>query len=148
MRSGPTSRGIFERRYRVIERSLLAQHERSAANSAYLRRRVRVDRSVARGERSADMHSGMLCVVRGRADPRPGPRRPDAAVALRRAFSEGLPLDHLKTIHSAGAEAAIAPDILDARLADEQVEREAKPRGGHPGSSATSLARCPSNIAT
>jgi predicted DsbA family dithiol-disulfide isomerase len=41
----------------------------------------------------------------------------------RRAFSEGLPLDQLETIHSAGADAGIAPDMLDAWLADEQVER-------------------------
>ncbi|HWE13327.1 MAG TPA: DsbA family protein [Solirubrobacteraceae bacterium] len=41
----------------------------------------------------------------------------------RRAFSEGQPLDQLGTIHGAGAEAGIAPDTLDAWLADEQVER-------------------------
>ena len=41
----------------------------------------------------------------------------------RRAFSEGLPLDQLETIHSAGGDAGIAPDMLDAWLADEQVER-------------------------
>jgi 2-hydroxychromene-2-carboxylate isomerase len=41
----------------------------------------------------------------------------------RRAFSEGLPLAQLETIHSAGADAGIAPDMLDAWPADEQVER-------------------------
>jgi hypothetical protein len=50
-------------------------------------------------------------------------------VAPRRAFSEGLPVDHLKTIHSAGADAAIALDILDAWLADEQAERERNREG-------------------
>src|ERR1700756_4891245 len=41
----------------------------------------------------------------------------------RRAFSLGEPLDQLDTIHGAGAEVGIAPDTLDAWLADEQVER-------------------------
>ena len=43
--------------------------------------------------------------------------------SLRRcAFSERLPLDQLETIHSAGADAGIAPDTLDAWLVDERVE--------------------------
>lgn len=40
----------------------------------------------------------------------------------RRAFSEGLALDRLETIHGAGADAGIRPDALDSWLADEQVE--------------------------
>ncbi len=41
----------------------------------------------------------------------------------RRAFSEGNPLDDLDTIHTAAEDASIAPDTVDAWLADEQVER-------------------------
>jgi hypothetical protein len=41
----------------------------------------------------------------------------------RRAFSEGQPLDELDTIHGAGGDAGVAPETLDAWLADEQVER-------------------------
>jgi hypothetical protein len=40
----------------------------------------------------------------------------------RRAFSDAQPLDELDTIHGAGADAGVAPDTLDAWLADEQVE--------------------------
>jgi predicted DsbA family dithiol-disulfide isomerase len=40
----------------------------------------------------------------------------------RRAFSEGEPLDQLDTIYGAGSEVGIAPDALDAWLADRQVE--------------------------
>jgi predicted DsbA family dithiol-disulfide isomerase len=40
----------------------------------------------------------------------------------RRAFSEGQPLDQLDTIRSAGKDAGVAPEALDAWLADEQVE--------------------------
>lgn len=40
----------------------------------------------------------------------------------RRAFSEGQPLDELDTIHGAGVDAGVASDMLDAWLADEQVE--------------------------
>jgi len=40
----------------------------------------------------------------------------------RRAFSEGQPLDELDTIHAAGADAGVAPDTVDAWLADAQVE--------------------------
>ena len=41
----------------------------------------------------------------------------------RRAFSEGQPLDELDTVRAAGADAGIAPDTVDAWLADGQVER-------------------------
>jgi len=53
------------------------------------------------------------------------PARADLLLRLlrRRAFSDGQPLDQLATIHGAGAHAGIAPDTLDAWLADEQVER-------------------------
>jgi len=40
----------------------------------------------------------------------------------RRAFSEGQPLDELDTLKAAGADAGIAPDTLDAWLADAEVE--------------------------
>ena len=40
----------------------------------------------------------------------------------RRAFSEGLRLDQLDTIHRAGADVGIPAGALDAWLADEQVE--------------------------
>jgi predicted DsbA family dithiol-disulfide isomerase len=40
----------------------------------------------------------------------------------RRAFSDGQPLDELDTIHGAGRDAGVAPDTLDAWLADEQIE--------------------------
>ena len=40
----------------------------------------------------------------------------------RRAFSQGQPLDELDTIHAAGVDAGIAPDTLDAWLADKRVE--------------------------
>lgn len=54
-------------------------------------------------------------------------REPERADLLlralrRRAFSEGQPLDELDTIHGAGGDAGVAPDTLDAWLADEQVE--------------------------
>ncbi len=40
----------------------------------------------------------------------------------RRAFSDGQPLDDLDTIRGAAGDAEIAPDALEAWLADEQVE--------------------------
>lgn len=40
----------------------------------------------------------------------------------RRAFSEGQSLEQLDTIHAAGGDAGIAPEELDAWLADDQVE--------------------------
>lgn len=40
----------------------------------------------------------------------------------RRAFSEGQPLDDLDTIRGAAGDAEIAPDALEAWLADDQVE--------------------------
>jgi predicted DsbA family dithiol-disulfide isomerase len=40
----------------------------------------------------------------------------------RRAFSDGLALDQLETIHGAGADVGIEPDALDTWLADERVE--------------------------
>lgn len=42
----------------------------------------------------------------------------------RRAFSEGQPLDELKTIHAAGADADLAPEMINSWLAEEQVERQ------------------------
>ncbi|MDQ6822300.1 MAG: DsbA family protein [Actinomycetota bacterium] len=42
----------------------------------------------------------------------------------RRAFSEGQRLDELDTIHAAGADAGVAPDTIDAWMADEQVKRQ------------------------
>jgi 2-hydroxychromene-2-carboxylate isomerase len=39
----------------------------------------------------------------------------------RRAFSDGEPLDAPDTIHAAGADAGIAPDVLDGWLTDEAV---------------------------
>ena len=41
----------------------------------------------------------------------------------RRAFSEGRPLDDRETIHDAGSEVGIEPDVLDRWMADDDVER-------------------------
>src|SRR5450755_618083 len=78
-----------------------------------------------------------------------GPARADLLLRAlrRRAFSQGQPLDELDTIHAAGVDAGIAPDTLDAWLADERVESAARGHGRDQGTAARGARSRPSALA-